>query len=100
MGTNDRPICKFVTQWKVYHQQRGFCDLKRTQQRRRLEALNGRNQQHQIYLVFCLERQTRNYSTGHKMLDGGREKGRDAEKYQKMTQRKIGDNQKGETNLK
>jgi len=52
MGTNDRAICKFVTQWKVYHQQRGFCDLKRTQQGGRLEAFSGRNQQHQIYLVF------------------------------------------------
>jgi hypothetical protein len=67
MGTNDRPICKFVTQWKVYHQQRGFCDLKRTQQEGRLEVHSGRNQQHQMYLVFCLESQTRNYSAGHKM---------------------------------
>lgn len=55
MGTNVGPICKFVTQWKVYHQQRGFCDLKHTQQGRRLKVLSARNQQHQIYLVFCLE---------------------------------------------
>lgn len=41
MGTDVGPICKFVTQWKVYHQQRGFCDLKHTQQDKRLKVLSA-----------------------------------------------------------